>query len=92
MARRRERRGTAGLVPDPAVPWTLPCRVEDQADDPKFRAPEEASGGPVEAEWERIAAHVEVLHLVGDTQGESLSGCQLSAIGARGSFGSVTLR
>jgi len=26
------------LVPDPAVPWDLPCRVEDLADDPAFRA------------------------------------------------------
>jgi DNA-binding transcriptional regulator YhcF (GntR family) len=25
------------LVPDPSTPWTLPCRVEDQADDPQFR-------------------------------------------------------
>jgi beta-phosphoglucomutase-like phosphatase (HAD superfamily) len=24
-------------VPDPSTPWTLPCRVEDQADDPQFR-------------------------------------------------------
>jgi DNA-binding transcriptional regulator YhcF (GntR family) len=25
------------LLPDPTTPWTLPCRVEDQADDPEFR-------------------------------------------------------
>jgi len=25
------------LLPDPSTPWTLPCRVEDQADDPQFR-------------------------------------------------------
>jgi len=25
------------LVYDPSGPWTLPCRVEDQADDPEFR-------------------------------------------------------
>src|SRR6266511_3605145 len=25
------------LVPDPSTPWTLPCRVEDQADDPQCR-------------------------------------------------------
>lgn len=26
------------MVPDPARPWGLPCRVEDLADDPAFRA------------------------------------------------------
>jgi DNA-binding transcriptional regulator YhcF (GntR family) len=26
------------LLPDPARPWTLPCRIEDLGDDPEFRA------------------------------------------------------